>query len=242
MENKEYTLPLELILKIASGRDSDGIPRSASAMAVERIISEKETENIAELFLEDAVVHIHQSSGASVLTFDFKYNALGLYRKCKAMCDQWMVEKSTDKQFSVTIAPFVLTGQIILIYTHLMFVDGYSYKNVQNQNVYRLILGFDNDGSYTLETREIDYARIQSEITDELKHYEDDIDEQIERIKEEEQKLKDNENQLKMNVQETLNHPLQNLMDEEARTSVHKNEDGIRFVEDNNNIRFTEEE
>lgn len=160
MEKRELELPLELILKIASGRDSDGIPRSASAIGIEKVLNEKETETVTDLFMEDAVTNIYQSGGAAVLTFDFKYNALGIYRKCKQLCEEWLKEQTEGCQFSTTVAPYTLTGQIILIFTQLMFTDGYEYKNEQNQPVYRLILGFDHTATIVLETNQIDYAQI----------------------------------------------------------------------------------
>lgn len=176
MESKEMQLPIDLILKVSSGRDSDGIPRSASAIGIEKISDAKGTENIAEICMEDAVTCIYQSGGATVLTFDFKYNALGIYRKCKELCENWLknTETNTDQQFSLTVAPYALAGQIILVFTNLMFIDGYDYKTEQNQAGYRLILGFDNNSSFIIETNDINYAEIQHEITEDLKRYEEE--------------------------------------------------------------------
>jgi len=240
MEKKKLELPLELILKIASGRDSDGIPRSASAIGIEKILNETETEVVSELFLEDAVTSIYQSGGAAVLTFDFKYNALGVFRKCKQLCEDWIKKPSEGCQFSITVAPYTLAGQIILIFTQLMFVDGYEYKNKQNQPIYRLILGVDHTATIVLETDQIDYAQIQFEITEELKRYEEDIDEQLAKVAEEQEKLRKQENLMNLELQQRLNNPLDEIPDDEKDES-YINDEKVRFVDENSSFRFTED-
>lgn len=240
MEKRELELPLELILKIASGRDSDGIPRSASAIGIEKVLNEKETETVTDLFMEDAVTNIYQSGGAAVLTFDFKYNALGIYRKCKQLCEEWLKEQTEGCQFSTTVAPYTLTGQIILIFTQLMFTDGYEYKNEQNQPVYRLILGFDHTATIVLETNQIDYAQIQYEITEDLKRYEEEIDEQLAKAADEQEKLQQQENQMNLDLQQRLNNPLEEIPDNAEE--FYTNDKQIRFTEEDSNIRFTNDQ
>lgn len=241
MEKKELELPLELILKIASGRDSDGIPRSASAIGIEKILNETETEVVTDLFLEDAITSIYQSGGAAVLTFDFKYNALGIFRKCKQLCENWLNKTSENYQFSITVAPYALSGQIILIFTQLMFADGYQYKNDQNQPVYRLILGFDHTATIVLETDQIDYSQIQFEITEELKRYEEDMDEQLAKIAEEQEQLRKQENQMNLELQQRLNNPLDEIPDDEKDKSDITGET-VRFVDENSSFRFTDDQ
>lgn len=237
MEEK-YVSWLDL-LTVSSGVDADGLPRSAGTLAIDRVTSKKEAVTEEELFLEMGSISIYSSGGAAVITVDFPSDKTFVYRKGKRMCENWLKymndEKSKNKQFSLCIVPYVLEGQILIIYNQLMFVDGYELEN----NLHRLILVFDNGSTMALEAEGIDYNAIQMQITEELRAYEQQVDEEIAQLTEEENRIREEENIVAKEIQEKLNNPLK--QEEVVQTETFRS-DNRRFGDDEKRIRFVEDD
>ena len=239
MKEKEINLAYEDILRIASGRDSEGIPRSVGSLQLDKILSKTEVEPVKDIFLKDAVYKIYVSGGAAIITLDLPPEALGLYHKISKLCETWVeeIDQPSDEQLTLLIMPYTLAGQIILVFNQMMFVDSYKYQNDKHQTCYKIILGFDNEASYVIETDQIDYKSIQNEITLELKRYESQIDDEIQQAIEEEREAREQENLVDQQMQQFINKP---LVEKNRQDNVEDTEN-IRFREDEEQFRFVED-
>lgn len=227
------------LLTIASGADMDDLPRSAGTLAIDRIVSETEAVTDEELFLEMGVFSIHSSGGAAVVTVDFPSDKTFVYRKAKRMCENWLNhlndESSENNQLSLCIVPYALEGQLVVVYNQLIFVDGYESE----RNQHRLILTFDNNATTALETEDIDYNAIQLRITEELRAYEQQIDEQIAQLIEEEKNLKEEENIVAEEMKNKLNNPLEHNREIALEIFGSKN---VQFKDEDSRVRFVEDD
>lgn len=228
---EELALSVEDIIKLASGKDSGGTARSAASLSIDRVDGSN-TENLKEEVLDQAVIHLHISGGAAVVTADFSPLARASYLNSLDMCrtyiDQLDDRTHDQERLTITIVPYLLEGQITLFFTQMVFFDTYELEGRL-----RLILVFDNQASLIMETDQIDYQRIKQEIDLELKRYEEEVDAEIEQALEEEQEAKKQENQIEADMKKRLNDPL-NVLDRHANKQ--------RSAEENPKVRFVDEE
>lgn len=228
--NEIINISIEDIIKLTNGCDEVGQPNAAASLSIDLMLPE-EVKNIQSQVLEQAVIHLHISGGAAVVKADFGYLSRSPYQKCLNICNEWLktINQPGDERLSLVIVPYTLSGQIVLCFDQLVFCDGYDDGNQSH-----LILVFDNESSYIMETDSIDYEKIKNEIEIELRRYEEDLDAEIEEAIREEQEIKKQENALEKRIKEDLNHPLDRIME--------SNSDSKRVTEENQQVRFVDEE
>lgn len=225
------------VIKIANGTDDEGLPRSSAILGLDQIISEKETKKIDECFMELGVIHVYSSGGAATVTIDFPSNQLFAYRKCKKMCEDWLSdtedESKINQQLSLCVAPYALEGQIFIFFNQLVFADGYENE----KRAGRMILTFDNNATVASEVEGINYQKIKHDIEEELRYQEQALKDEVNALIAEEEKLKKQENIVSMEMEQRLNKPLDHTQKEE----VDHIPEGVRFTEEEEKIRISEE-
>lgn len=223
-------IAVEDIIKITNGCDEVGQPNAAASLSIDRIFSDN-VKNVQSQVLDQAVINLYISGGAAVVKADFGYLSRPSYKNCRKICNDWleMINQRGNERLSLVIVPYKLGGQIVLYFDQLVYCDGYDDDNQSH-----LILVFDNESSFIMETDSIDYEKIKNEIEIELRRYEEDIDAEIEEAINEEKAAKQQENALDQKIKAELNHPLEKIME--------SNSDGKRVSEENQQVRFVDEE
>lgn len=242
---RHYTIVLmELnwndVIKIASGKDEDGIPRSGATLAVDKIIENNKLEKVKEVFLRDAVITCTLRGGVAAITMDFQQLSHIAFDQSVKISREWLENLDNsefdDQKLTLTLVPYSLCGQVIVIFDGLSFMDSYSFTK-DNKTYYRLILVFDNQYTSGLVTDEIDYRQIQQKIAHDLERYEEQLDAELHEALEEERKAKEEENVLNMEMQKKLNNPLEHI-NKESRTNENLREE----AEEDSHYRFVEED
>lgn len=223
-------IAVEDIIKITNGCDEVGQPNAAASLSIDRFFSDN-VKNVQSQVLDQAVINLYISGGAAVVKADFGYLSRPSYKNCRKICNDWleMINQRGNERLSLVIVPYKLGGQIVLYFDQLVYCDGYDDDNQSH-----LILVFDNESSFIMETDSIDYEKIKNEIEIELRRYEEDIDAEIEEAINEEKEAKQQENALDQKIKAELNHPLEKIME--------SNSDGKRVSEENQQVRFVDEE
>lgn len=188
------------ILFLTNGTDVNGVPLSSGMLAIDRIVSEEKTETVKNIPLIDGVIRIHSSGGCAVITVDFPASAKGSSMLALQTAEEWL--KSLDQPatddciLTLTITPILLGGGLYLIYNKLVFADCYDTEKGS-----RLILGFDNTETVTLEDEDTNFYQIVQQEEEELRRQEDEIQASIQEA-EEIQKRKNNpyEQYIKANI------------------------------------------
>ena len=243
MENENITVEIQLsdLFRLASGKNQEGDPRSATTLAIDKINGNK-SEKVKEVFLKNAITSFCVAGGCAVAIVDFPQNEYASFEVTKRLYESWFTKeiKDEDMEISLTVVPFSLAGQIVLFFTNLAFADNYQLV-VNNQKVYRVILCFDNNSTMVMTTDEIDYLHIYSEINLELKRMEEEIDNDIDQAIEEEREALKQMNEIDLGFKEELNNPLrmtnQKGMNDDERMKAAEEAQKIRFVDEEENMR-----
>ena len=182
--------PWEEILFLTNGKDVNGFPLSAGTIGIDRIRGEQ-ADSLVSVPLAGATFMVHMSGGSAVVTADFPQTGLRDYQSARMACERWMEdlanEKKDDQALTLTITPLFLEGAFYLVFQYLMYVDGYTRQD----KTYRLILGFDNNGTMPFASEGVDVARMILEADKELQEEINNLQTSILMAEEEEQKAKE---------------------------------------------------
>lgn len=238
VENKKIELNWDDVFKISSGKDVDGNTRSAAGIYLDKILNSTELENIKEVFLRDAIINIHVDGAVAIVTADFppiSHVAFTESQKAIAQYFQTLNEiEDFNQQLTMTVTPYALEGQIIIIFNHLIFSDGYERKE-KHGKIYRLLLIFQNEATEGIVTDKINYNQISQQINTELERYEAQVDAELQEAIEEEKKAKQELNDFDKRMEEHFSNPFSEKYEK-------RNNENIREDEESSNFRFTDDD
>lgn len=243
MKKENITVEIQLsdLFRLSSGKNQEGDPRSAVTLAIDKITGNK-SEKVREAFLRNATTSLCVSGGCAAVIIDFPKSEYASFQVTKKLYESWFTKEIQDEnmEISLTVIPFSLAGQIILLFTNLVFADNYQLI-IDDQDIYRILLCFDNNSTMIVTTDEIDYMHIYNEINIELRRMEEEIDNEIDCAIEEEKEALAQMNEIDLGFKKELNNPLElknnNDMDDDEKMKMAEEAQKIRFVEEKENIR-----
>jgi PHD/YefM family antitoxin component YafN of YafNO toxin-antitoxin module len=163
---------------MACGRDESGLPNSTATLAVNQIESEDVAHTLSQIIISNADFQMYISGGAAAIQMDFRLAETFEYNRAIAICSEWLQNLNNpeydNQHLSLVVTPTVLCGEIFFMFTNLIYFMG-----VNIENGYRLVLVFDNNESELYTTDEVDYKAMEAAIEAELRHEEDELDNQI---------------------------------------------------------------
>ena len=242
MSNNTIEINWDDVLEIASGKDEHGIAASAASLALDEIKPDKTLNNLKEIYLSDAILNIHSSGGCVIITADFPPISRKYAKESSDLCESWLEDlncTSKDNQLlSLTVTPFLLEGQIFVIFNQLVFTDTYTMQ----YGYQRLILGFDNLATMPIESQDINYREIVAEMESELKRREEQIDEEIEELLEQKKELEE-QNEYGDDIRQQLN-DIDTIVENSKKEEYNplQGKTNARMAEEHSNVRFYEED
>ncbi len=145
-------LTLDDLLIISSGRDDNGLPKSAVSMlllttdtAGKEIVSEK------NIHMSKSVSFFYISSGAAVMELICDRNSPEQSQNAAKILQQWITNKDSDdyravNQLHVTVSPFLYEGRVIVDLKELVYTQLF----VKSKELH-FILVFDISEDYSVE-------------------------------------------------------------------------------------------
>lgn len=240
-ENMTIEIPWNDLFRISSGKNSDGYPRSAATLAIDKIVDNK-PEKIKEVFLKNAIISFCVSGGCATIIVDYPQTEYASFQATKNMYESWFTKEILDekKELSLTVVPFALAGKVVLLFTNLVFADNYQFM-IEKQKINRIIFCFDNNSTAVATTDEINYMHLYNDIKLELKRMEDEIDSEIDNAIEEEREALAQMNEIDLTFKKQLNDPLNfsndRLITEDEKVKKAEKAQKVRFVEEKENMR-----
>ena len=249
MDNTEEIIEVEFqdILRISSGLDESGNPRSAGTLSILEVngleniqteedadkLSEKDVKTIKEVTISTSAINLFVSGGCAIVDIDLPLQSAFEYRSIVSICKNWLDninnEKYDNQLLSFTLVPLLLQGQISIVFHNLTY-----YSGISNDNGYKIILAFDNNVTDCYEIDGIDYKAIKAAVANEIKLEDEALEKEIMEAEEEIKKLERENNPYLDTINEQYNPDslsLANLDDENNQTETYKKY-GIRFTED----------
>lgn len=168
----EVLLKYEELYQIASGC-VDNYPASCGALAVDRIISEKESKVIGNVFFHDGEYNIYSKLGCVVVTIELPINRKFDVDQAMKILDEW---KNNDEKdiVSLQVIPFSLDAEVTLIFQCLVFYDFYL-----KDNKYKIVLAFSNTESLLLVDENANVNSLTARMKEEIRTRENTLDEEI---------------------------------------------------------------
>ena len=165
-------LKYEELYQIASGC-VDNYSASCGALAVDHIISEKESKVIGNVFFHDGEYNIHSKLGCVVVTIELPINRKFDVDQAMKILDEW---KSNDEKdiVSLQVIPFSLDAEVTLIFQCLVFYDFYL-----KDNKYKIILAFSNTETLLLVDENANVNSLTARMKEEIRTRENALDEEI---------------------------------------------------------------
>lgn len=165
-------LKYEELYQIASGC-VDNYPASCGALAVDSIISEKESKVIGNVFFHDGEYNIYSKLGCVVVTIELPINRKFDVDQAMKILDEW---KNNDEKdiVSLQVIPFSLDAEVTLIFQCLVFYDFYL-----KDNKYKIILAFSNTETLLLVDENANVNSLTARMKEEIRTRENALDEEI---------------------------------------------------------------
>ena len=175
------------LFDIASGCDREKLPYSAGGFTI-LDSSFDEPKIIHSSDLENAVININATGGCAVITIDYPVSMISKWQNTYSILKEWLKDLNSSNKvneyFYFMVIPYILNGEIEIIFSDLCFCDAYAMGNKR-----RLILGFDNNATNVLLDENSDFDNYVIEMKAELKRREEEVDVELLALEEEEKEL-----------------------------------------------------
>lgn len=150
---------LDTIYAISSFVDTNGSPKSSSAL-VTGTLSEKGGEpRISKTIYLNAPITIRGTGGCTVVTVDFKKNDRKTLLRAGKLCFQWLQEEDPEQALFLQVVPVYYQGALTIILQHLVFCDYY-----ETDSACRMILCFDGTKTVLLKDDEFDFQALEAQV------------------------------------------------------------------------------
>lgn len=218
-------ITLNDLFSISSGKNEDGNANAASSLLVFQQKNEKEEPLLLHNVLLTPGVEVYASGGGTVCVFEFPATEYREFMGIATECLKWLnAGDDTNESLFLQVIPMLLEGQVILLFSGLIYCDYYKQKDGSQ----KLILVFDNESTrVVMPDDEIDFESLRAEVDNELKKQEQEMDDEIYELEKELKEL--NEQISGFHYEFDVDDVMKNEKKEEASESERK---GYRFAEE----------
>lgn len=173
------------LFAVSSGMDEDGMPRAGSGLMIARL--EDGQPKVLKNITYSVPVDVIGSQGAAVCAMEFERKYMSEYMRTLHACLEWLANEDSDEALFFSVIPFVLGGELSIVFQYLIHCEYYETK----ENKMRLVLFFDNTSTSLTVNEGIDIEQIQMSIESELINQEKELDEQLLALEDEEKELEE---------------------------------------------------
>lgn len=213
-DNLNNIIRFDQIISLSNGVDESGIACSSASLSLDQIKDDgDDVNNKKDVFLKDAELNTYFSGGCLVVEATLPSTSTFEYTSIVALCNEWfgIAQKEKDLIISMTMVPYRLMGEVILLFSGLAYFT--SYKDMDK---YKCIFCFDNEATQVFVTDEIDYKAIALEVEEELKDEENKLVEEIAEVENETKEIEKNNNMYAQYVKDNINNIATENDDEET--------------------------
>lgn len=196
-DEDEILISWDDLLSVSSGTDKDGKPKATALLAVLQadIMTEygrkpEEPETVAQVILDNAVLHVTASGGCAVVTADFPQKNSREILMAEKIGQGWLdiAEKEPEgdciREITLTIVPEALAGSLYAVFFDLVFMDRY-----ERDGGTRMIFCFDHTQTEVIEDDDVDISHIQAMVQAELHHESQRLDAELAELEAREKEL-----------------------------------------------------
>lgn len=219
------------IIKLINGSDENGAPYSSACLAVDKIISDDETQTLSNVILKSAEINAYTEGGCCVIEAIFPPNATFERRKAYEICMEWLNQNDNENLnenddsynvLSLLVSPLRLCGNLHMLFSNLVYCTDITLEDKRH----KLIMCFDNLVTEVYQTEDIDYEALILQVEQELQYQEDETNRRIQEMKDETKQIEEEQNLYAQHIKKQYeNFEIEKENDEETENK------GMRFTD-----------